>query len=154
MNIINNDMINKDLIVHTTCILGCHLVLFYKASAFHWNVEGPSFVSLHKLFKDIYEDMNENVDMLGEKIRYIKGYPPNHLMDLLAASKITTQRGAPSATEMVVELEQDMTTLHTCLVNAFAEAEKVNDQALMNYFAERMDAAMKWAWQLRAFNKA
>jgi len=147
-------MINRDLIVHTTCILSCHFVLYYKASAFHWNVEGPSFVSLHKLFKDIYEDMNENIDVLGEKIRHIKGYPPNHLMDLLAASKISTQRAAPTATEMVGELEQDMKTLHACLMNAFREAEKVNNQALMNYFAERMDAAMKWAWQLRAFNKS
>jgi starvation-inducible DNA-binding protein len=128
-------------------------VLYYKASSFHWNVEGVSFVSLHALFKNIYEDMNENVDVLGEKIRYIKGYPPNHLMDLLAASKISTHRSSPNATEMVAELEQDMQTLHNCLMNAFAEAEKVNDQALMNYFAERMDAAMKWAWQLRAFNK-
>jgi starvation-inducible DNA-binding protein len=128
-------------------------VLYYKASSFHWNVEGASFVSLHVLFKNIYEDMNENVDVLGEKIRYIKGYPPNHLMDLLAASKISTHRSSPNATEMVAELEQDMQTLHNCLMNAFAEAEKVNDQALMNYFAERMDAAMKWAWQLRAFNK-
>lgn len=146
-------MIHKDLIVHTTCVLSCHFVLYYKASVFHWNVEGPLFVSLHALFKSIYEDMNENVDVLGEKIRYIKGYPPNHLMDLLAASKIATVRAAPSAQEMVAELEQDMQTLHTCLMSAFAEAEKVNDQALMNYFAERMDAAMKWAWQLRAMGK-
>lgn len=146
-------MIHRDLIIQTTCVLACHFVLYYKASSFHWNVEGASFVSLHVLFKNIYEDMNENVDVLGEKIRYIKGYPPNHLMDLLAASKISTHRSSPNATEMVAELEQDMQTLHNCLMNAFAEAEKVNDQALMNYFAERMDAAMKWAWQLRAFNK-
>lgn len=146
-------MIHRDLIIQTTCVLACHFVLYYKASSFHWNVEGVSFVSLHALFKNIYEDMNENVDVLGEKIRYIKGYPPNHLMDLLAASKISTHRSSPNATEMVAELEQDMQTLHNCLMNAFAEAEKVNDQALMNYFAERMDAAMKWAWQLRAFNK-
>lgn len=146
-------MIHRDLIVHTTCVLACHFVLYYKASVFHWNVEGPSFVSLHELFKNIYEDMNENVDVLGEKIRHIKGYPPHHLLDLLALSKITTARGAPNATEMVSELENDMNVLYTCLMGAFAEAEKVNDQALMNYFAERMDAAMKWAWQLRAFNK-
>lgn len=146
-------MVNKDLIAQTTEVLACHFVLYYKASVFHWNVEGSSFVSLHALFKMIYEDMQQHVDVLGEKIRYIKGYPPNHIMDLLAMSKITTVRGSPNATEMVKELENNMLTLHACLMKAFDTAEKANDQALMNYFAERMDAAMKWAWQLRAFNK-
>ena len=34
----------------------------------HWNVKGPSFIGLHKLFDDINTDVEEYVDLLAETI--------------------------------------------------------------------------------------
>lgn len=35
----------------------------------HWNVTGPRFVSLHKLFKDFYEELYGQSDAIAEYIR-------------------------------------------------------------------------------------
>ena len=35
----------------------------------HWNVKGPSFIALHKLFDEINEDVEEYVDLLAERDR-------------------------------------------------------------------------------------
>lgn len=145
--------VNRELILQITGVLANHLVLYYKASAFHWNVEGPSFVSLHKLFQDIYEDLQSNIDKLGEHIRKIRGYPPSHLMDLLSYATIATSKKTPDSLAMVKELESDMIALHDCLMMAFKCAESCNNQALMNYLADRMDSTQMWAWQMRAFAK-
>ena len=34
----------------------------------HWNVKGPTFIALHKLFDEINEDVEEYVDLIAERI--------------------------------------------------------------------------------------
>jgi starvation-inducible DNA-binding protein len=39
----------------------------------HWNVKGPSFIALHKLFDEINEDVEEYVDLIAERIVQLGG---------------------------------------------------------------------------------
>jgi starvation-inducible DNA-binding protein len=39
----------------------------------HWNVKGPSFIGLHKLFDDINTDVEEYVDLLAERVVQLGG---------------------------------------------------------------------------------
>src|SRR5688572_1666154 len=39
----------------------------------HWNVKGPQFIALHKLFDDINEDVEEYVDLLAERVVQLGG---------------------------------------------------------------------------------
>src|SRR5271163_4832705 len=40
----------------------------------HWNVKGPNFIALHKLFDEIYDDITEYTDELAERIVQLGGY--------------------------------------------------------------------------------
>src|SRR6185503_10295715 len=39
----------------------------------HWNVKGPHFIGLHKLFDEIYEDVEKYVDLIAERIVQLGG---------------------------------------------------------------------------------
>src|SRR5262245_44620603 len=39
----------------------------------HWNVKGPSFIALHKLFDDVYAEVSEYVDTIAERIVQLGG---------------------------------------------------------------------------------
>jgi starvation-inducible DNA-binding protein len=39
----------------------------------HWNVKGPNFIALHKLFDDVNEDVEEYVDLLAERAVQLGG---------------------------------------------------------------------------------
>src|SRR5882757_9130940 len=39
----------------------------------HWNVKGPSFIGLHKLFDDVNEDVETYVDLIAERIVQLGG---------------------------------------------------------------------------------
>jgi starvation-inducible DNA-binding protein len=39
----------------------------------HWNVKGPQFIALHKLFDEINEEVEEYVDLLAERIVALGG---------------------------------------------------------------------------------
>jgi starvation-inducible DNA-binding protein len=39
----------------------------------HWNVKGPTFIALHKLFDEINETVEEYVDLLAERVVQLGG---------------------------------------------------------------------------------
>ena len=39
----------------------------------HWNVKGPQFIALHKLFDDVNEAVEEYVDLIAERITQLGG---------------------------------------------------------------------------------
>ncbi len=39
----------------------------------HWNVKGPNFIALHKLFDDINEEVEEYIDLLAERVVQLGG---------------------------------------------------------------------------------
>jgi predicted phage gp36 major capsid-like protein len=44
-------------------------MLFIKTQGVHWNVTGPTFMGVHKLTEEQYENMYEAIDELAERIR-------------------------------------------------------------------------------------
>src|SRR2546430_9242026 len=39
----------------------------------HWNVKGPTFIALHKLFDEITEDVQQYADLLAERVVQLGG---------------------------------------------------------------------------------
>src|SRR5260370_30001504 len=44
-----------------------------QAKQAHWNVKGPNFIGLHKLFDEIDEAVEEYVDLLAERVVQLGG---------------------------------------------------------------------------------
>ncbi len=47
--------------------------LTLQAKQAHWNVKGPNFIALHKLFDEIYSEFSEQVDEIAERITALGG---------------------------------------------------------------------------------
>ena len=43
-------------------VLANEVTLYTKTRKFHWNVEGESFMELHKLFENQYKQLEESID--------------------------------------------------------------------------------------------
>src|SRR5262249_31951013 len=39
----------------------------------HWNVRGTNFIALHKLFDEVYDDVEEYGDLLAERVAQLGG---------------------------------------------------------------------------------
>src|SRR5438552_777597 len=67
---------NRDGVVKLlTPLLADEYVLYTKTRNFHWNVVGPQFNDLHKFFEGQYEELDDFVDEVAERIRQL-GAPP------------------------------------------------------------------------------
>ena len=121
-----------------------------KAQAFHWNVEGPMFVQLHDLFGDIYENMEDAIDVCAEHIRSLEVYAPQTMKRFIELSVIKEQEKIPNAMLMVKELYEDGEKILELLDKAFVESDVPNRQGIANFIADRQAVHAKYCWQLNS----
>lgn len=131
-------------------VLADSYTLYLKTHNFHWNVTGPGFPQLHKLFEEQYTELAEAVDEIAERIR-ILGFPaPGSYKDFAKLSSIEEADGVPSAADMIKQLAADNEAVARTARSVFPAAESAEDEATVDLLTQRMAAHEKSAWMLRA----
>ena len=59
----------KEIAEGLTALLADTSTLYLKTHAYHWNVVGPMFHSLHLMFEEQYVDLRDAMDVIAEPIR-------------------------------------------------------------------------------------
>ena len=139
----------EKLIDHMRALMASNFTLYLKSHTAHWNVSGMFFQSLHALFLEQYEDLFDQVDTIAEKIRRLDFFVPAGLAEFQEQSIFEDFTVALSATDYLEQLLADHEAMLVLLQTVFDAAEGNNNQALMNYLAERMDAHQLHRWKLR-----
>lgn len=135
-------------------LLASQYAFVIKAQLFHWNVEGPDFAQLHEFFGSIYEEVYENaIDQTAEYIRVLDDYTPGSFERFAELSVIAGQTKIPRARLMIEELLANNGQMIDLLNQTFQSAEQENQQGIMDFLAERIDAHGKHGWMLRSFLK-
>ncbi len=128
------------------------IALSLKTQSFHWNVEGPNFQSLHTLFGHQYEDLQEAIDLIAERIRALDEYPHPHNSSEGTEAISPIPSKPPKSTKMLEILGVEHEKLaHLCLLAAQETAHE--DPATSNLLADRQLAHQKAAWILRSHLK-
>lgn len=141
------------LIAAMKVALGTVFTLYLKVHAAHWNAEGITFFSMHRLFGDIYADIWHSLDEIAEQIRQLDAYAPASLERLIELSRITGTNEVLPTNEMLVMLVKDTETAMAVLTETLHIAEKEDRQGLVNFLAGRIEAHSKQRWMLRASAK-
>jgi starvation-inducible DNA-binding protein len=140
----------NNLVEGLRVLLATNFVFYAKVHAAHWNVRGMFFYELHKLFEKHYEDLWENVDTIAEKIRELDAMATITPEEQQTLSMIDSDQSIMDAKEYVLMFIKDHDKMIFLLNKVFALAEAENNQAIMNYLAERLDAHAKMRWFLKA----
>ncbi|MEO1018498.1 MAG: DNA starvation/stationary phase protection protein [Pseudomonadota bacterium] len=133
-----------------TGVLADTYVLMLKTQAYHWNVVGPLFVSIHTLTEEHYEDMFKAADDLAERIRALGQLAPTRASSLLAATALPEDSGTTSAKEMVANLVADHETASRRLREVASIADEHEDHVTADILTERLEFHEKAIWMLGA----
>jgi starvation-inducible DNA-binding protein len=128
-------------------------LLLVKTKKYHWDVVGPQFMTLHKLWQEHYEALTINVDVIAERVRTLGGYPVGTMEGFLKICSLKEQAGnVPSATGMVSQLLDD----HEQIVRNLREhidhcTDKFKDNGTADFLTGLMEQHEEIAWMLRSF---
>lgn len=136
-------------------VLADEFILYTKTKKTHWNVEGPDFYNKHLFFEQQYEQLDDLIDTIAERIRTIGHYAPATLKEYLSLTHLSEQsREGNDSLGYIKELLADHESILIHLrenINNFAGAQ--HDLGTSDYITGLMETHEKMAWMLRAHLK-
>jgi starvation-inducible DNA-binding protein len=128
-------------------------LLLVKTKKYHWDVVGPQFMTLHKLWQQHYEALTINVDVIAERVRSLGGYPAGTMEGFLKICSLKEHPGnVPTATEMVSQLLEDHEQVVRNLRQHVAQcSNEFKDDGTADFLTGLMEQHEEIAWMLRSF---
>ena len=127
--------------------------LYLKTHAFHWNVTGPMFNTLHLMFEAQYTELWASIDIIAERIRALDAFAPGSYAEFSRLTSLKESTGVVSAKEMIAQLLDGHETVARTARTLFPTAEKCGDQATLDLLTQRLQLHEKTAWMLRSLLK-
>ncbi|PZR09576.1 MAG: DNA starvation/stationary phase protection protein [Archangium gephyra] len=124
--------------------------LYLKTHAFHWNVTGPMFQTLHLMFETQYNELWLANDLIAERIRALGFHVKATYSAFSKLSSIPEADGVPEATDMVRELVKGHEAAARTARSIFPRAEKGGDESTVDLLTQRLQIHEKTAWMLRS----
>jgi starvation-inducible DNA-binding protein len=132
-------------------LLADEVLLYTKTRNYHWNVRGPHFNDLHKLFDAQYAELNGTVDEVAERIRALGFTAPGTLAEFARLARLAEKPGdSPDAPGMLKNLLHDHEALCRSLRKDVEAAEGHGDPATADFLTGLLEQHEKTAWMLRA----
>ena len=121
----------------------------------HWNVKGPSFVALHKLFDEIHDAVAEYVDLIAERAVQLGGVAEGTARIVARRSNLKEYPGGIAAGSRHVEaLSTALAACGTGMRRAIDEAAWLGDAGTADLFTEIARGIDKWLWFVEAHGQA
>jgi starvation-inducible DNA-binding protein len=125
-------------------------ILMVKTQAYHWNVVGPLFYSIHKLTEEHYENLFAAADEVAERIRAL-GYPSiSSTEEMTTVSSVKEDTGNPNAEEMIENLVADHETVAKNFRETAELAEEHKDLVTADMLTARIQFHEQAIWMLKA----
>jgi starvation-inducible DNA-binding protein len=135
-------------------VLADTYTLYQKTHAYHWNVTGPQFHTLHVMFEEEYREMWDALDVIAERVRALGHFAPASGKAFANMTSIeSAESEPPAALAMVRNLLSGHETLIRRAREALTTAEEANDAATADLLTQRIQTHEKTAWMLRAMTE-
>src|SRR5437867_617172 len=117
----------------------------------HWNVKGPTFIALHKLFDEINEDVEEYVDLIAERAVQLGGIAEGTASIVVDRSTlIDYPLGISSGAEHVAALSDALSQFGRTVRIGIEEMNELEDAASADILTEIARGVDKWLWFVEA----
>ena len=113
----------------------------------HWNVKGPNFIALHKLFDEIFAAVVEYTDLIAERVVQLGGVAEG-------TAKVAVERTKLKAYPLRISTGKEHCEALSSALAAFGaairenidEADKAGDKGTADLYTEVSRGIDQWVW--------
>lgn len=125
--------------------------LMHQAKEAHWNVKGPSFIALHKLFDEIVDSAEGYMDLIAERVVQLGGAAEGTVQVVAQRTTLTPYPVAVSAQRDHVEaLSSALAVYGKGARKAIDESDELGDKDTADIFTEISRGVDKYLWFVEA----
>jgi starvation-inducible DNA-binding protein len=146
------DKDTEEIVTLLNTLLADENVLYTKTRNAHWNISGPDFFGLHKLFEGQYEALDIVIDDIAERVRSLGHFALGSLRDFLSVTHMDEENHDFSNPKQILQaLVNDHETIIRIIRNDIAPiSDKYKDLGTADFVTGIMEKHEKMAWMLRA----
>ncbi len=121
----------------------------------HWNVKGPSFISLHELFDKVDEAVESYVDTIAERIVQLGGIAEGTVRVAAARTRLEEYPlTLASGMAHVEAVSRALSTFGREARNTIEQINALDDADTADLFTEVSRGIDKWLWFVEAHSQA
>ena len=121
----------------------------------HWNVKGPSFIALHKLFDEVNEAAGEYADLLAERVVQLGGVAEGTVGVVTERSTLVDYPlGLTTGAEHVAALSDALGGFGRTVRVGIEEMNELEDSASADILTEISRGVDKWLWFVESHQQA
>lgn len=125
-------------------------VYYTNLRGLHWNIRGGEFYSLHKHFEDLYNDVNEKVDEIAERLLQLEAVPEHRFSTYLKQSAV---KELGVVHEKNAALQYVLDTLRMLMAQervVLTAAQEAGDEVTIALIGDYLRGQEKEVWMLAA----
>lgn len=152
MDYLHLDRKKVDIVAtHLNKFLASYQLHYQKLRNFHWNLKSQDFFVLHDKFEQFYNDANEKIDDIAERILTLRVQPVSQLSEYLKISQIKECPEDLDHTQMVQEVLNDFSTLIKLGRNITKAASEAEDEGTIDLLGGYIGDLEKYCWMLSSY---
>lgn len=134
-------------------LLADEMVLYIKTRKFHWNVSGQSFMELHKLFQNEYEELEEIADLVAERINKLGSKTIGTMKEFLELTRIAeTIDKYPEQKDLIRELLDNHESIAVFIRKDIEQlSDKSKDFGTIDFITGILEQHESISWVLRRY---
>lgn len=129
-----------------------NLQLYYQnLRGLHWNIQGENFFELHVKFEELYNDAQEKIDMVAERILTLGHTPLHTFEDYLKLAKVPAGKNVNedrTSVELIVNSLSILLEKERVILHLSDEAEDEGTNSMMSDFIAEQE---KLVWMFSAW---
>jgi len=150
MNPTRNDLskpVRKKIVALLNARLADAIDLTYQVKQAHWNVKGPNFIGLHKLFDEIHGEVEAVIDDIAERAVQLGG---TALGTVRIAAKASSLKEYPhdisDGSAHVAAVSDALAKFGKAVRAAIEESDKIGDKDAADLFTGISRTVDKYLW--------
>jgi starvation-inducible DNA-binding protein len=133
-------------------LLSDEVVLYIKTRNYHWNIEGANFHEMHLFYEGQFNQLDEIMDQIAERIRTIGHYTEARLVDYLKLTNLIE----PPYTNFQNDQLKNLLASHETIINNLRRliplfTDKHKDIGSGDFSTQLLGKHEKMAWMVRAY---
>jgi starvation-inducible DNA-binding protein len=120
----------------------------------HWNVKGPGFIGLHKLFDEVFDAAVEYADLIAERIVQLGGVARGTAREAAAHSELAEfPMKLATGLEAAQRLSAALSAFADKVRAAIDESDDLGDKVTADICTEVARETDKWRWMVESHVK-
>ncbi len=124
--------------------------LYTRCKDAHWNVKGPQFAELHRLFDAVAVDALEYADDLAERIVQLGGTAVGSVREVASRSSLPQKASTQGWEAHVSHVADSLSAFGKAVRAGIDEAMELGDADTADLLTEVSRGVDKWLWQVES----